>query len=154
MKKYGNLLPTVKEALEKGASFCAYRERCQEEVRTKLYELKYDQDTVEEVISLLIREGFIDEVRYAKAYAGGKFRNNKWGRKKIVQNLKRNKITDYCIRKGLEEISEKDYLLLMERLLEKKGRSIKDKNQFVRKKKLITYMLGKGFEYELITEMI
>lgn len=153
-RNYDHLQPRLKEALEKGASFCAYQERCQQDVRDKLYKLSLDKEDVEEVLTLLIQEDFIDEVRYAKAYCGGKFRQNKWGRKKITQHLKQKQISEYCIKKGLEEIKESDYLNLLETLIEKKNASIKDKNHFVRKNKIINYALGRGFEYNLIMEFI
>lgn len=153
-KNYNHLRPTLKEALEKGASFCAYQERCQQEVREKLYSLKLDKEDVEEVLSLLIQEKFIDEVRFAKAYSGGKFRQKKWGRKKITQHLKLKQISDYCIKKGLEEISETAYLTTLKNEIEKKKATLKDKNQFTRKNKLINYALSKGYEYELILEFI
>ncbi len=144
----------MKEALEKGASFCAYQERYQDEVRKKLKSLRYDYETVEEVLYLLIRENFIDEERYAKAYAGGKFRVNKWGKNKITQELKNRNISEYCIRKGLAEIKNEDYLETLKQLLSKKESSITDKNQFIRKNKLLRFGMSKGYEYELIMKMI
>ena len=149
-KKYSHLRPMIKEALEKAASFCAYQERCQQEVRKRLIENKFDEEDIDEVMIILIQEGFIDEVRFAKAFCGGKFRVNKWGKRKITQHLKHKKISDYCIRKGLEEINQGDYLTVMEKLIEKKSALVKDKNQYVRKHKIVNFMVGKGYEHELI----
>ena len=95
--------------LNKLRHYCAYQERCHEEVRTKLLSLKVYGDGLEEIINQLISEDFLNEERFAKAYAGGKFRMKKWGRGKIIQGLKARKISDYCIKQGMSEIPEEDY---------------------------------------------
>ena len=97
---------TQKQALIKAESYCAYQERCQQEVRDKLYSWGLHEVQVENVIADLIASNFINEERFAKAYAGGKFRIKKWGRVKISIELKRRKISTYCIKKGLAEIEE------------------------------------------------
>ena len=141
-------------ALEKGASYCAYQERSQHEVRQKLYELKLDSDDVEEVLMMLIQEGFVNEERFAKAYCRGKFNQNKWGRNKIKQGLKLKKVSDRCILKGLEEIDDSNYQDVLTSLLEKKRATIKDKNQWVIKNKLMNYAIQKGYEGEIIQKLI
>src|SRR6478609_905032 len=78
---------TKAEAFQKASSFCAYQERTQQEVRDKLWELQVNRDWIEEIISQLIVENFINEERFAKAFAGGKFRIKKWGKVKIVMEL-------------------------------------------------------------------
>nr|HPR30119.1 RecX family transcriptional regulator [Chitinophagales bacterium] len=94
--------------LNKLRHYCAYQERCHEEVRTKLLSLKVYGDRLEEVISQLVQEDFLNEERYAKAYAGGKFRMQKWGRERIRKELRFRKISEYCIRQAMEEIPEED----------------------------------------------
>ena len=148
------LRPSIKQALEKGANFCAYQERCQEDVRKKLFDLKLDSEDVEEVIYYLIREDFLNEERYAQTYCRSKFKHNKWGRTKIRQHLKQKKVSERNINKGMLEINDETYFSLMKELVEKKAASIKDKNHWTRKQKITNYMLQKGFEFELIKEFL
>ena len=152
--KYKDIRPTLKMALEKGANYCAYQERCQHEVRQKLYELKLDSDDVEEVLMMLIQDDFVNEERFAKAYCRGKFNQNKWGRTKIIQGLKQKKVSERCIRTGLKEIDIDKYQEVLVLILEKKRALIKDKNQWVIKKKLLNYAIQKGYEYEIIQNLI
>ena len=149
-----NLRPTIKMALEKGANFCAYQERSQNEVRQKLYDFKLDSDDVEEVLMMLIQEDFVNEERFAKAYCRGKFNQNKWGKTKIKQGLKQKKVSDRCIRIGLSEINIEKYQEVLTLLLSKKRETIKDKNQWAVKKKLLNYAIQKGYEYEIIQNLI
>ena len=88
---------TPKEAKVKIAKFCAYQERCHQEVRDKLFSFGLLPNDVEEIIFELIQEDFINEERFTKAFVRGKFNYKKWGRIKITQELKRRKISDYCI---------------------------------------------------------
>ena len=143
-----------KEAKLKVADFCVYQERYQQEVRDKLYDCGLHQDEVEEVLSELISEGFVNEERFAKAYAGGKFRIKKWGRYKITMELKQRKISDYCIRKGLEEIEEAEYATTLAGLVSKKAGSTHEANPFILKRKIANYVIGKGYESELVWRAI
>jgi regulatory protein len=92
---------TPNQALIKAQMSCAYQERCQQEIRDKLYEWGLHSNEVENIIADLISTNFLNEERFAKAFAGGKFRIKKWGKVKIKIELKKRKISDYCIRKGL-----------------------------------------------------
>ena len=139
-----------KEAKLKAADFCAYQERYQQEVRNRLYEYGLHQDEVEEVLSDLISDGFVNEERFAKAYAGGKFRIKKWGRLKISRELKQRKISDYCVKKGLEEIDEEDYKNTLDDLILRKAGSIQEENSFLLNRKVATYLIGKGYEPEYV----
>jgi regulatory protein len=143
---------TRQEALLKISSFCAYQERTQQEVREKLYGYGLNKDMAEELISKLITENFINEERFAKSYAGGKFRIKKWGRVKITNGLKAKGISDYCIRKGLQEIDQKDYMHALLCLIEKRSEKEKEKNEYKRKHKIAQYLVGKGYEAELVWE--
>lgn len=135
--------------------YCDYQERCQKEVRNKLYENGADRDEVGQIMTELIEQKMIDEERYARAFARGKFRIKNWGRRKIVYELKQNEISEYCIKKGLSEIDEQEYLTVLERITERKVPDIlKDKNVFTRRAKLQRYLSQKGFESDLITEML
>lgn len=141
---------TRSEALLKAASFCAYQERTQQEVRDKLYELGLYGDEVEELIAHLITENFINEERFAQSYVRGKFRLKKWGRIKIRQGLKQHRLSDYCIRMGMKEIDEEEYDQTLTELLEKKNLKLQEPNPLKRKQKLVAYLIGKGYENDLV----
>ena len=138
------------EGLEKAKSYCAYQERCHKEVSEKLYSWKLNTDEIDYIIDQLPQENYLNEERFAIAFAGGKFRIKKWGRKKIIQKLKEKDLSDYCIKKGLEEIIEEEYISNMQNLIEKKYTSLKDKNLFTKKNKTAAYLYGKGYESDLI----
>ena len=138
----------------RASAFCAYQERTQQEVRDKLYGEGLIMDEIEEIIVRLIQENFLNEERFAKAYAGGKFRMKKWGRRKIRNGLKLRGLSDYCIRKGMGEIEEEDYLRTLQELILKKSGEIKEKNPLIRRNKLSRYLIGKGYEPELVWEKI
>jgi regulatory protein len=141
---------TRSEALLKAASFCAYQERTQQEVRDKLYEYGLYGDEVEEIISYLITENYINEERFAQSYARGKFRLKKWGRLKVRQGLKQHGLSDYCIRMGMKEIDEEEYDKTLSDLLEKKHTQLKEPNPLKKKQKLVAYALSKGYENDIV----
>jgi regulatory protein len=145
---------TVKQGVLKAQAYCAYQERCQQEVRKKLYEWGLFGDEAEEVIAVLINENFLNEERFAIAYVSGKFRIKKWGRIKIKQELKQRKISDYCIKKALAQIEPSDYELTLQHLALKKKKDIKDKMPHIRKAKLLRYLLSKGYEQDIIMDII
>lgn len=135
--------------------YCAYQERSQKEVRNKLYENGANKNEVDNLMILLIQENFLNEERYAQSYARGKFKIKNWGRRKIVYELKQQQISDYCINKALSEIDEDAYYETLVRLTEKKMPDIrKVQNVFARRAKLQRYLQQKGFEAELISEML
>jgi len=144
-----------REALSKLMKYCAYQDRCQLEVEERLKGFELNSLEKGEVIIALSRGGFLDEERFAKSYVRGKFYFKDWGRAKIVQELKRRKISEYCIRKGLEEIKETDYQTTLSRLFEKKWNSLKgEKNIWVKRKKTSSYLYQKGYEPELIQDVL
>ncbi len=134
--------------------YCRYQERCHKEVRSKLYDLGCRKDEVEEIISELIQSDILSEERYAIAYARGKFRMNKWGKKKILYALRHNQVSDYCINKALKEIDGADYYTTVLQLIEKKLPDYKSNYQHVTKSKLVKYLLQKGYEYPVIESAI
>ncbi|HET6226755.1 MAG TPA: regulatory protein RecX [Bacteroidia bacterium] len=145
---------TPAQAILKAEAYCAYQERCQQEVRDKLYEWGLFPDAVESIIAKLITDNFLNEERFAKAYAGGKFRIKKWGRIKIKLELKKRKISDYCIKKGMQEISEEAYLKTLKELIEKKAKDVKGGREHIRHFKIVNYIASRGFENDLIWEAI
>src|SRR5690349_1598270 len=96
-------------AFQKAKHYCAYQERCHMEVRDKLYSFGLYRNQVEQLLTQLIEENYINEERFAIAYAGGKFRMKQWGKEKIKYALKQKRVSDYCIRKALAAISNSDY---------------------------------------------
>src|SRR5699024_2360006 len=147
-------MATPREALEKLKHYCAYQERSHKEVEEKLHQLKVWGEDADEIISNLIQENFLNEERYAQAYVRGKFNMKKWGRNKIRYALKRNQISDYCIKKGMQEIDEEDYLKTLSVLTRKKYETLKKEQHFRRIQKTRAYLVRKGYEYELITETL
>ncbi|HYH55386.1 MAG TPA: RecX family transcriptional regulator, partial [Anseongella sp.] len=148
------LITDKKAALEKGARYCAYQERSQQEVRSKLYGLGVAGRLVEEVISTLIEDGFINEERFARAYSGGKFRVKGWGRVKIRRGLQSKGVSDFCIRAGLEEIDESAYLEKLTAILEEKLADPAEADPFKKKNKAVAYAVSRGFEAPLVWEVL
>jgi regulatory protein len=145
---------TPKQAFVKLAKYCAYQERCHDEVTDKLREYGVYGDDAQLVIAQLIEQNFLNEERFARAFAGGKFRTKKWGRVKITLELKARNISTYCIQKAMEEISDTDYLQALHQLLVAKSKTIKDKNPLIRNKKMATYLIQKGYESALVWDTI
>lgn len=142
------------DILQKLRRYCAYQERCHEEVRTKLLSLKVYGAELEETIAQLVQEDFLNEERFAKAYAGGKFRIQKWGRVKILQELKKRKVSDYCIRKGMQEIPETEYRNSLQKIVKAAGKRYKSKSDFNTSGKIAAYAIGRGFEPELVWQEV
>ena len=139
-----------KEGLAKAEHYCAYQERAQQEVRDKLYEWGLWQDAIEQIISELIGNGFLNEERFAKAYAMGKFRQKGWGKIKIKQGLKLKKVPDVLIKKVLLLIDGDAYVDTLTNILIKKAPSIKEKEEYKRRYKLLQYAMSRGFESDII----
>ena len=148
------LILDKKTALLKAESWCAYQERSQQEVRNKLYEWNLFPTEVEEVISDLITTNFLNEERFAKAYVSGKFNIKKWGKLKIKQGLKLKKVPDKLIQKALNGIEMDEYLGVLLATAEKKTVIIPEKNALKKKYKLINYLQSKGFENDLIFDVL
>ncbi len=145
----------TEKALEKIKQYCAYQERCHSEVRNKLYSFGLNKDEIEMLISTLIQENFLNEERFALAFAGGKFRIKKWGKAKIKQALNLKKISDYCISKALKSLDDPTYEKNFEKLANSKWLSLKsEKNKYLKQQKLRRYLTGKGYESVLITNYI
>ncbi|MBI1341680.1 MAG: RecX family transcriptional regulator [Terrimonas sp.] len=144
------------QALQKLRQYCAYQERSHSEVKEKAYSFGLWKNQVEELLSELIQDGYLNEERFAIAFAGGKFRMKQWGRVKIKYALKQKQVSDYCIRKALKEIGEEDYEKTFMLVAEKRWNSIKGAgvNSFVKMSKTREYLLQKGFEAVLINRFI
>lgn len=140
---------TPEQALRQLQHFCGYRERCHEEVREKLRSLGIWRSDQDEVISKLIEGDYLNEERYARVFAGGKFRVNRWGRNRIRYELLQKKVSEYCIRKAMKEIDEVEYDRVIEKLVgERMGQSTERIE--IRRQKTMTYLIGRGFEADRI----
>lgn len=143
-------------ALSKLQKYCAYQDRCHKEVRSKLLDLEIYGADLEDIIVDLIADNFLNEERFARSYARGKFRMKQWGRFKIKQELKFRNISAYCLKKAMEEIDEEDYIDTLVHLIEKKKKQYeqKEKDLFKLKGKIAKYIIGKGFESPLVWKWI
>ena len=140
--------------LNKVRHYCSEQERCIRDVNDKLKAWRVSHDKAEKVIETLTRENYLNEERYARLYAGGKFRINHWGKNKIIHGLQQKNIPDLYIQIGLQEIGEEEYMNLLKDLLIKKRREIRDNNPYSRKKKLMNYGMQKGFHYGIVRDAI
>lgn len=146
---------TPQQALPKAKHYCAWQERCHGEVKDKLYGFGLNKNDAEQIISTLIEENFLNEERFAIMYAGGHFRSKHWGRIKIAHALKQKQVSAYCIKIALQHIDAEAYSKTLQQLIDKKRKSLKaEKNIFIKRKKLQDHLLQKGFEIELVREMI
>lgn len=144
------------QALQRARHYCGYQERSHTEVKEKLYSFGLRKTDVEELLSTLIEENYLNEERYATMFAGGKFRMKQWGRVKIKYELKLKRVSEYCIRKAMKEIDEEDYLKTLETLAKKKWDTVKGEgvNHFVKMSKTTDYLVQKGFEMDLVRAAI
>lgn len=139
----------MKEAKIKAGRYCAYQERTQQEVCDKLYGFGLRSDEVEEVLTELITEGFVNEARFARAYASDKFRLNKWGRKKITYILMQKGLSQNSIDEALTVIPEDDYLSTLKHLINSRIPDL-PAAKLAEKQKAANYLIGKGFESDIV----
>jgi regulatory protein len=142
------------QAFQKIKQFCAYQERCHQEVKEKLYTYGLYKEETEGLIARLIEENYLDEERFAFQFAGGKFRIKHWGKKKIEYELRGRQVSPYCIGKALAQITEADYLETLEKLATDKYNIVKGPDPFVTRAKVTDYLLQKGFEPDSIRETL
>jgi regulatory protein len=143
-----------KVALTKAEHFCAYQERAQQEVRDKLYDWGLWPDAVENIIVQLIGGNFLNEERFAKSYVQGKFKQKGWGRIKIKQGLKIKRIPDNLLKKALLTIDGDEYFEMLMKILSKKAVLLTEKVPYKRRYKLQQYALSRGFETDLIIDVL
>ncbi len=139
------------EGLLKLQAYCVYQDRCHEEVKTKLISLGIYGDDLEDIMSQLIEDNFLNEERFAQSYARGKFRFKQWGRIRIKQELKLRRISPYCIQKAMAEIDEDEYLTTIQQLFDKKRNGIKPPESDF---ELVQEVIRKGFESDIVWEVL
>lgn len=143
--------------LQKAAAYCAYQERTQDEVRKRIKKWGVEEDDeAEELIAELVTMNYLSEERFAKTYAGSKFRQKKWGKRRIKQELSRRGLTDYNIDQGMNEIGDTAYEETLQDLLKKKLEVLErtESDTRKRKQKLVRYALSKGYESELVWKIV
>ena len=141
-------------AREKIQAYCAYQERCHQEVTRKLKSWGLISEAIELLISELMQFNFLNEERYARSFSRGKFRIKKWGRKKIRAELKKREVYDKCIDFAMEEIDDKAYFETLKEVLQKKNEHEKESDSYRRKAKLTRYLVSRGYEYDLIRDAL
>ena len=147
-------LATYPEALKKLEHYCAYQERCHQEVEKKLREYFLIPEAQEKIIMHLIAENYLNETRFAESFARGKFNIKHWGKLRIVRELKMRKISAYNIKKGLKQIDENDYLTSFHELADRKWENLSGEPIQKAKEKLINYLQYRGWENNLIFEKV
>lgn len=139
--------------LEKARRFCALQERSHQELRDKLYDWGLHKEEVEDIIATMITENFLNEERFAMAYAGGKFRIKRWGKIKIEHGLRIHRISEPLIRQAIQSIEEDDYLECLRYILKKKEKDFVSSPTPIKKKRLLAFAYSKGFERQLVMEI-
>lgn len=145
---------TIKEALHKLEHFCAYQDRCHDEVVTKLYSLKMSPEEIDIIIVRLIADNFLNETRFACSFARGKHRIKSWGKNRIVNELKMRNISSVNINIALKEISPEEYQVTLDELAQKCWRNLNETNPLKKRKKFCDYMLRRGYESNLVYDKV
>ena len=149
-KKYFSI-EEIKRKLER---YCVYQDRCHKEIETKLQEFVLIEEAKNQIILHLMEHDFVNEERFCKSFARGKFNIKKWGKQRIVRELKFRDISAYNIKTALKEIDEADYLKTIVEITEKRNQLINESDIYKRKKKLSDFLIRKGYEYDLIFSTI
>ena len=145
---------TVQEIQQKIAQYCVYQDRCHKEVEEKIKSFDLIPEAREMILLNLMKDNFLNEERFAKSFARGKFRIKHWGKNRIVNELKMRDISPYNIKTALKEIDDKEYINTIYKITENRNNVISETNHYKRKKKLIDFLLRKGFETDLIFKTI
>jgi regulatory protein len=145
---------TVDEATKLLENYCAYQDRCHKEVEQKLHDINMIPQAKEKILLHLLQHDFLNEERYSKAFTRGKFKIKKWGKIKITNELKFRNISAYNIKNALLEINDDAYLKTLQQLAKKKSPLIKASNSFIKRNKLSTYLISKGYESNLVFDLV
>jgi len=144
----------IKILIEQLKNYCAIQERCSSDIVTKMKTWRITNENQNKILDILIKEDFINDKRYSKSFCRGKFRIKKWGKVKIANELKRKKINPSTITSSLNEIKDIDYNTELDTQFNKKKQSIKSSNYYDKKKKIANYLIGKGYESNLVWEKL
>ena len=138
------------EAIQIAMKFCGYRERSKKEVEDKLKSKNFNLDTIRNCINRLMELDFLNNIRFSKSFSRGKNKNNRWGKNKIKFHLKNKGLTSEEISIGIESIEEDIYLDILKKNIDLYNKKLKEPN----KNKLITHLINKGYEMDLILRII
>ncbi|KRO87079.1 MAG: recombinase RecX [Cryomorphaceae bacterium BACL29 MAG-121220-bin8] len=145
---------TIKEIEIKLQYYCSYQDRCHKEVHEKLRTFNIINAEANQIISNLISENFLNETRFSKSYVRGKFNIKHWGKIRIVNELKKRNISAFNIMQGLKEIDELEYQNKFEEIFNKKLSSLVGLSLIIKKRKILSYLLYRGWESSLIYQKI
>lgn len=149
-KKYFSI-EEIKRKLER---YCVYQDRCHKEIETKLKEFVLIEEAKNQIILHLLEHNFLNEERFSKSFARGKFKIKNWGKQRIIRELKFRDISEYNIKTALKEIDEQEYLSIIYKITDKRNLLINEPDFYKRKKKLTDFLIRKGYEFELIFETV
>lgn len=145
---------TVEEALSKLQNYCAYQERCHQEVRNKLVNMRMIPEVIDSIIVSLIKQNYLNESRFTKSYVSGKFKIKKWGKRRLISELRRKDIGKININQAISEINEDEYIEVFNDLAEKRYNGLMETNKLKKKKKLADYLLYRGWESHLVYDKV
>ena len=145
---------TEQEAYLQLTALCAQAEHCQQEMRDKMRRWELDETAQNHIVARLVKERYVDDERYARAFVKDKIRYNKWGRRKVQQALWQKHIDTDIQQRVLDEIDEKEYLDILRPLLKQKRKSIKAENDYELNQKLVRFALGRGFGFDIIRQCL
>ena len=145
---------TEQEAYLQLAALCAQAEHCEQEMRDKMRRWELDETVQNRIVDRLIKERYVDDERYARAFVKDKIRYNKWGRRKVQQALWQKRIDADIQQRVLDEIEEKEYLDILRPLLKQKRKSIKAESDYELNQKLVRFALGRGFDFDIIRQCL
>jgi len=145
---------TKEQVLQKLRFYCRYQQRCQSEVKEKLFELGVNKKDHDELITELVKENCLNDERFAVAFANGRFKLKQWGRKKIQKGLREKRVSDEIAQKALDQINKKEYRAILNKLAKERYAALKHEQHLVRKKKTMDYLMQKGYELDLVKEAI
>lgn len=145
---------TAKEALLRLTTLCAQSEHCAYEMEEKMRRWEMTDTEIATVMEQLVKQKFVDDKRYARAFAKDKLKYNKWGRRKIDQAMWAKRIDEDTRHAVLDDISDDDYLSVLRPLLKSKRRSVKADNEYELNNKLARFALSRGFTFDLVRQCL
>ncbi len=145
---------TYEQALSRAARLCSGSEHCTAQIEEKLRQWEVDEADAARIIDYLVKEKYIDNARFSRAFVSDKFRYNHWGRLKIRQALRFLHIPDPDIREALEAIDEDEYAETLRKIIVQKARSLRDEDPYVRRAKLVRHAASRGFETDIVLSLL
>lgn len=154
MAKQANKPLTPDQVLDKMAKYCAYQERCVKDVRDKLKTFEIPEEEKAKILDYLLDNRFVNDERFVKSFVRGKINQNGWGMNKIRFHLMQKSIDKELIDEALEQTGEEVYRQRLIDILKAKSKTIKAETDFEKKRKLAAYAMQKGFEGNLVWEVL